>query len=276
MMRVRVNYIALLMFSLFLFSCNKDEKFVDEKDRIIRFSTDIEALSKSVTGTEFSQGTEIGVFAVPHGGEPVTGLVMKNVRFVLEGNSFVQSGTNNPVKYPQGGLDFYVYAPYSEQVTNPLAAELVLGTDQQVEKVCRKSELFTAYSSEAREAGESLLSMRRATCQVVFKFEKRSPDTRIVFNRSKLRLPSKGTFNLQTGKLLDVSNFEYFAPYNFTENSLTHEYELFAFPGVEVNQDENRLYFMQDDMERCYSFPVGTRFTGKTHTVIKDLIRDYE
>ena len=275
-MRIQIDYISLILFSIFLFSCNKDEKPVEEKDRVIRFNPDIETLSKSVTGTEFRQGTEIGVFAVPHGADPAVGLVMKNVRFVLEGSSFVQLGTDNPVKYPQGGLDFYVYVPYSEQVANPLAAELLLGTDQQVDDVCRKSELFTAYTSEARETGETLLLMRRATCQILFKFEKRSPDTRIEFSRSRLRLPSKGIFNLKTGELLRVSDFEYFAPHDAKENSLTHEYELFAFPGVEVNLNENRLYFTQDDIERCFAFPVGTRFTGKTHTVIKDLIKDYE
>lgn len=275
-MRIQINYPAFLICCFFLISCHENENPIDEKDRIIRFRADIESLSKSVHGTVSLQGREIGVFAVPHGSEPAEGLVMKNVRFVLDGSSFVQPETNNPIKYPKGGLDFYVYAPYSELVTNPLAAELILGTDQQVYDVYSKSELFTAFSSEAKETGETLLSVRRATCQVLFKFEKRTFDTRIKFNRSKLRLPSKGTFDMETGELLHVSDFEYFAPHDATENSLTHEYELFVFPGVEVNLEDNQLYFMQDDIERCYTFPVGTRFTGKTHTVIKDLIKDYE
>lgn len=139
-MSTRFQIVTILIFLLAL-SCEKGEVAVPGGvgGRIVLdpvFAVGSRVTTDAAFACAWEKGDAIGVFAVKHapgvaGTLLSTGNYIHNARLVHDGTGWAFDGGVD-FRWPDDGevLDFHAYYPYSAGVTNPLAVEFRVATDQ--------------------------------------------------------------------------------------------------------------------------------------------------
>ncbi len=193
-----ILYTLLAMIPAFV-SCSDDTD--DQKEtpsgesKEVSFTLDREGIRLKVAGDRFEAGDAVGVYAVEGGSLKPSGNYADNKRFIFEGATFTADGTDNKIYFPQGNhLDFYIYYPYTETVTDATGMDFAVSGDRDMEK----NDLMWAKASH--NGGYSPVPLIFRRCNALIEG---------IFPAASLQILSARMLDVVTGGKLDLATGTY-------------------------------------------------------------------
>ena len=200
----KFNIIGVLVILMFFSGCDKNIELITESEQTpITFSAlKLENNTVRVTGNEWDNGDQIGVFAHKSGEVLTAASIINNYAnypYYTSGSGYFY-GLNGSIYYPKDGkaLDITAYYPYTAEVKD-LKVPIDIAAQQEFLYSNNLKELTKPKRGEAKNENFNFV---RPLAQVVLHISSTTPGASLDGLRVKVDgVPTKATFSLSDGSL---------------------------------------------------------------------------